>query len=82
MAIRPRLVVAARREKAGDQGKSRAPAAEFGWRDIAWLLPGFFGGLRLVSAAGGVEGGGLSGAPAVVAGVLLATGRPKIGLTR
>lgn len=36
---------------------ARRPAAEFGWRHIAWVLP-WFGGLWFFSALGDVAGGG------------------------
>ena len=35
---------------------ARMPAAEFGWRYIAWLLP-WFGGMWILSAVGDVDGG-------------------------
>jgi len=35
---------------------ARMPAAEFGWRYIAWLLP-WFGGMWIISAIGDVDGG-------------------------
>lgn len=35
---------------------ARKPAAEFGWRYIAWLLP-WFGGMWLLSALGNIGGG-------------------------
>ena len=35
---------------------ARMPAAEFGWRYIAWLLP-WFGGMWIISAVGDVDGG-------------------------
>ena len=35
---------------------ARMPAAEFGWRYIAWLLP-WFGGMWILSAVGDIDGG-------------------------
>ena len=35
---------------------AQRPAAEFGWRNIAWLLP-WFGGMWVISALGNIGGG-------------------------